>query len=141
METQQAQFPVWMRGVLLLMAAYNVFWGVFIAWFPNSFYEWVVQVEAEAPGIITWQGRGVLAMAVVYFIAALHPGKFWYLILFGAFTKLAGGIWFYFDILDQQVGDKALFHLIMNDGIWIPLLIAMMLKALAYKKALALRKS
>lgn len=125
METQPTIFPHWMRGLLLLMAAYNVLWAAFIVWFPSTFYEWVTQVEAVAPAIIKWQGRGVLLMGVVYFISALHPGRFWYLMLVGALTKLGGGIWFYFAILDQQVGEKALFHLVMNDAVWIPFLLIM----------------
>ena len=133
MQTQQAIFPVWMRGILLLMVAYNVLWGVFIGWFPESFYQWVTESQQSFPEIIRWQGRAVLAMAVVYFLSALHPGRFWYLMLFGAFTKVAGGIWFYFDILEQQVGDKGIFHLLMNDAIWVPLLIYMCLKGRAYQ--------
>lgn len=121
-----------MRGLLLLMAAYNILWAAFIVWFPSTFYEWVTQIEATAPAIIKWQGRGVLLMGGVYFVSALHPGRFWYLMVVGALTKLVGGIWFYFAILEQQVGEKALFHLIMNDAIWIPFLIAMALRGRQY---------
>lgn len=133
MQTQQPLFPHWMRGVLLLMVPYHVLWGVFITWFSDTFYQWVTQSEMDAPGIIFWQGRAVLFMALVYLIAALHPARFWYLMLLGALTKLAGGIWFYFSILDQQVGDKALFHLIMNDAVWIPLLLVIMFRARQYR--------
>lgn len=134
MQTQQAIFPVWMRGILLLMTAYNILWGVFIGWFPESFFQWVTESENAFPDIIIWQGRGVLAMAVVYLISAIHPGRFWYLMLFGAFTKVAGGIWFYNVILEQQLGDKGIFHLVMNDAIWVPLLIFMAIRGKAYQK-------
>lgn len=132
MEPQKPIYPHWMRGLLLLMAAYNILWAAFIVWFPSTFYKWVTQIEADAPDIITWQGRGVLVMGLVYLVCALHPGRFWYLMIFGALTKLAGGIWFYLVILEQQVGDKALFHLIMNDGIWIPILIVMAFRGRKY---------
>ena len=121
-----------MRGVLLLMKGYNVLWAAFIVWFQGTFYTWVTQIEADAPSIITWQGRGVLAMGLVYFVCALHPGRFWYLMIFGALTKLGGAIWFYFAILNQEVGKQGLFHLIMNDGFWIPLLIIMALRGKKY---------
>ena len=134
MQTQQAIFPVWMRGVLLLMTAYNILWGVFIGWFPESFYQWVTESENAHPEVIIWQGRAVLAMAVVYLLSAIHPGRFWYLMLFGALTKVAGGIWFYLVILEQQVGDKGIFHLVMNDGVWVPLLIFMAFRGKAYLK-------
>ena len=137
MQSQQAIFPVWMRGILLIMTAYNVLWGVFIGWFPETFYQWVTESEGAYPEIIVWQGRAVLAMAVVYLLSAIYPGKMWYLMLFGAFTKIAGGIWFYFHILNQQVGDKGIFHLIMNDAIWVPLLLYMCYRGRKSYKALA----
>lgn len=135
METQQTIFPHWMRGFLLIAAAYNVLWGIFIGWFPSTFYSWVLETpDLEAPALITYQGRGVLLMAGIYLVTAIHPGKFWYLPFFGAFTKIGGSIWFYYAILEQQVGDKAIFHLLMNDLIWVPMLIWIGFKGRAYKK-------
>ena len=132
MQSQQVLFPHWMRGVLLLTAAYNVFWGAFIAWFPETFYQWVTQTELPNPAVIPWQGAAVIAMAVVYTMAAVHPGKYWFLTAFGAFTKLAGGIWFYLAILEQNVGDQGWYHLIMNDAAWIPLLLFIAFRAKKY---------
>lgn len=135
METQQTLFPHWMRGFLLIATAYNAGWGIFIGWFPNTFYSWVLETpDLTAPDLIIWQGRGVLLMAAVYLALAIHPGKLWYLAFFGAFTKVAGSAWFYFSILDQQIGDKALFHLLMNDWIWVPFLIWIGFEALKYKR-------
>ena len=132
MQSQQALFPHWMRGVLLLTAAYNLFWGVFIAWFPETFHQWVTQSELAHPSVIPWQGRAVMAMAIIYALAAIHPGRFWYFSAIGAFTKLAGGIWFYMVILDQKLADEGIFHLIMNDAVWIPLLIYITYRARQY---------
>lgn len=134
MESPQRIFPHWMRGFLLAASAYNVLWGIFIGWFPESFYQWVTESEAAAPEIIAWQGKAVLAMVVVYFLNAIHPGKFWYLSAFGAFTKVAGAIWFYFAILEQEMGKKAIFHLLMNDLIWVPFLMWISYRGLQYKK-------
>lgn len=134
MESPQRIFPHWMRGFLMAAAAYNVLWGIFIGWFPESFYQWVTESEAAAPEIIAWQGKAVLLMVVVYFVNAIHPGKFWYFSAFGAFTKVAGAIWFYFDILEQEIGKKAIFHLLMNDLIWVPFLILISYRGLQYKK-------
>lgn len=134
-ETPQPIFPHWMRGFLLAATAYNVLWGIFIGWFPETFYQWVTESDKVVPEVIQWQGRAVLIMAAVYLASAIHPGRFWYLIFFGAFTKLAGGIWFYFDVLEQEVGKKGVFHLLMNDGIWVPMLVFLGIRAIAYKKA------
>ena len=134
MQTQQAIFPNWMRGFLMIACVYNVFWGIFIAWFPESFYHWVTESQSATPDIIIWQGRAVLLMGFVYLATAMHPGKFWYFPIIGIATKLGGGIWFYLVILEGKLGDQALFHLIMNDGIWIPFLVMIAIKGLAYKK-------
>lgn len=135
LQTPQTIFPNWIRGFLLMSAAYNILWGIFIGYFPETFFQWVTESKAVAPGIITWQGKGVLLMAAVYLACAIHPGRFWYLVFFAAITKIAGGLWFYFSILEQEVGDKGIFHLLMNDGIWVPLLLFIGFRALAYKKA------
>ena len=134
METPQRLFPHWMRGLLLAAAAYNILWGVFIGWFPQPFFQWVAETEAVAPSIIRWQGRGVLAMALVYLLCAIHPGKLWFLAAFGALTKLLGALWFYQVVLEQFLGKKALFHLIMNDLVWVPLLFWISIRAYQYKK-------
>lgn len=133
-QTPQTIFPNWIRGFLLAATAYNILWGIFIGWFPQSFFQWVTESENVAPGIIQWQGRGVLLMSAAYLACAIHPGKLWFLAFFGALTKLAGGIWFYLIILEQEAGKKAIFHLLMNDAVWIPMLIFIGFRALAYKK-------
>lgn len=134
MGTPQSLFPQWMRGFLLAAAAYNILWGVFIGWFPETFFHWVTETVCETPSVITWQGRGVLLMAVIYLTCAIHPGKYWFLILFGSITKIAGAIWFYFAILETEIGKRGAFHLLMNDLIWVPLLLWITYQAHQYKK-------
>lgn len=134
MVTQQTLFPNWMRGFLLITAVYNIFWGFFIAIYPESFFHWVTESQKALPEIIIWQGRAVLVMGIIYFFTALHPGKLWFMLFFGALTKLFGGIWFYWVILDTEIGRKGIFHLLMNDAVWIPFLVVFGFKALSYKK-------
>lgn len=134
METPQSLFPQWMRGFLLAATAYNILWGVFIGWFPETFFQWVTETEAQAPNLIIWQGRGVLLMAAIYLMCAIHPGKLWFLILFGAFTKVVGAAWFYFSILETNVGKRGIFHLLMNDLIWVPILLWIAYRGYKYKK-------
>lgn len=118
-EEQEIQFPQWMRGVLLVAAIYNLAWGLLISLFPNAFYQWVANNTQAAPGIIWYQGIGVALFAISYFIAALYPIKYWYLIYLGVISKLVGAIWFYFAIMQQQVNKKSLFHVFMNDLVWV----------------------
>ncbi|MCG8321008.1 MAG: hypothetical protein MI921_16015 [Cytophagales bacterium] len=109
----------WMRGVLLLAAIYNLAWGIFIYNFSDSFYHWVTQTNDTTPEVIEYQGLGILLFALLYFVSALYPKKFWYFIIIGVLSKIIGPIWFYFDIMDQQVTKRFLFHIIMNDIAWV----------------------
>ncbi len=109
----------WMRGLLLVAGTYNVGWGVFIYAFPNSFYRWITQTEQLAPALITWQGMGVLAFGVAYLLAAVYPLRLWFLIGLGFFSKLVGAIGFYFVVMEQNLTKKYIFHLIMNDLVWL----------------------
>ena len=132
-ETPQPLFPHWMRGFLLIATAYNLAWGAFIFWYPGTFYQWVTTLDTEVPGIIVWQGRFVALMAICYLFGALYPRKFWYLILLGGLAKIAGGIWFYFSILGGSPEKSGLFHIIMNDAIWIPMLLLIGYKAFSIR--------
>jgi len=118
-----------MRGFLLIAMVYNVAWGAFIFWYPSTFYQWVTTLDSAAPSIIVWQGRFAALMGIPYLFGALYPRKFWYLIFAGAATKILGGAWFYIYILGSQPEKSGLFHLIMNDGVWVPVLIFIGFKA------------
>jgi len=120
MQTEEPlRFEPWMRGILLLAGIYNLAWGLFIYNFPDAFYQWVTETENPAVAAIGWQGMGVLFFGVLYIATALYPGKLWYLIIAGILSKLIGGVWFYFVVMQQEVTHKFLFHLIMNDLVWI----------------------
>ena len=133
METPQPLFPHWMRGFLAVTAVYNLAWGLFINWYPDSFFQWVTKTDSAAPNVIQWQGKAVILMAIIYLASALYPRKFWYLILLGATTKTVGAVWFYTSILETEVGKTGWFHLIMNDAIWVPVLIAIGINAFKVK--------
>lgn len=108
-----------MRGLLLVAGTYNIGWGVFIYAFPNAFYRWITQTEQLAPVLITWQGVGVLAFGVAYLLAAVYPMRLWFLIGLGFFSKLVGAVGFYYVVMEQNITKKYIFHLIMNDMVWL----------------------
>jgi len=118
---QHAELKVepWMRGLLLLAGAYNLGWGFFIYNFPQSFYQWVSQTDSASPGIIEWQGLGVMAFGLVYVALAVYPVTLWYLLAIGIASKLIGAAGFYWIVLDGVFSKQYLFHLIMNDLIWV----------------------
>ena len=108
-----------MRGLLLVAGAYNIGWGVFIYAFPDTFYRWITQTEQVAPALITWQGLGVLAFGVAYLLAAVYPTRLWFLVGAGFLSKLVGAVGFYFVVMEQNLTKKYIFHLIMNDMVWL----------------------
>lgn len=125
----------WMRGLLLLTGAYNLGWGIFIYAFPTSFYQWITQTERAAPALITWQGAGVLAFGIAYLLVALYPTRLWYLIALGFCSKLFGAIGFYFIVMQQNITKKYIFHLIMNDLMWLIPLGIVLVKVIHVRRA------
>jgi len=133
---QQAELRVepWMRGLLLLAGAYNLGWGFFIYNFPDSFYHWVSQSEGAVPGIIEWQGLGVLLFSAMYVAVAVYPTTLWYLLAAGIASKLLGAFWFYWFILDGMLTRPYLFHLIMNDLVWVIPFTVVLIRAFRVKQ-------
>lgn len=125
----------WMRGLLLLAGAYNLGWGLFIYAFPNSFYRWITQTDQLAPVLITWQGMGVLAFGITYLLAAMYPTRLWFLIGLGLFSKLIGAIGFYFVVMQQTITKKYIFHLLMNDLVWLIPLGIILVRVLQVRQA------
>lgn len=109
----------WMRGILLLAGFYNLGWGIFIYWFPDAFYQWVTLSSQPAPPVISWQGLGVLLFGGVYILVAFYPVRLWFLLAAGIVSKTVGGLWFYWVVMEQTINRKYLFHLIMNDLVWL----------------------
>lgn len=118
-EREELRVDPWMRGLLLLAGTYNLGWGFFIYVFPDSFYQWITQTSQTAPDIIVWQGIGVIFFGLIYIAVALYPMTLWYLLIAGMASKILGAAWFYWVILEENATRQYLFHLIMNDLIWV----------------------
>lgn len=125
----------WMRGLLLITGAYNIGWGIFIYAFPNSFYQWITQTEQLAPALISWQGLGVLAFGIAYLATAVYPTRLWFIIGLGFFSKLFGAIGFYFVVMQQIITKKYIFHLLMNDLVWLIPLGIILVRVLQVRRA------
>ena len=114
--------PAWMRGILLLAGVYGLTWGLFIYNFPDSFFQWIAESGQSSPKVVVYAGVSNLLFALLCLINALYPKKYWYLIILGLLSKIIDPVWFYFEIMSQQVTKKFLFYLLMNDIAWfIPL--------------------
>jgi hypothetical protein len=107
------------RGFLLLLAAYNIIWGVFIYNFDTSYVKWITMGATEYNVWVKGQGFGVILVGISMLMGAIAPNKFKLLILIGFISKIAGGPLVYYLIMQAEYNKRFLFHLIMNDLIWV----------------------
>lgn len=120
METQQSlRVEPWMRGLLLLAGFYNIGWGFFINQFPDAFYQWITMSARTAPLLTAWQGAVVIAFGIAYMLVAIYPIRLWFLLAIGILSKLFGAIGFYWIVMERAINKKYLFHIIMNDLVWL----------------------
>ena len=108
-----------MRGFLLVAGVYNLAWGVFIYNFPDAYYSWLIEANRTAKQLVVYQGAGVIFFGVVYVLACLYPVRFWYLILLGFLSKLFGAASVYFFITEKSLTNHFIFHLLVNDLVWV----------------------
>ena len=60
-----------------------------------------------------------MLFGLLYAAVAIYPTTLWYLLAVGIASKIFGAAWFYWIILDGMSTRQYLFHLIMNDLIWV----------------------
>ncbi|MEM9671528.1 MAG: hypothetical protein AAF992_02985 [Bacteroidota bacterium] len=130
----------WMRGLLLLAGAYNIGWGAFIYYLPASFYQWVTESTSTVPALIKWQGAGVLLFGVAYVVGAVYPRRFWWIVPLGILSKTVGAIGFYYIVMHQSITRPYLFHLIMNDLVWLIPLTIIFVRMLQVRKQQAIHE-
>ncbi|WP_340153120.1 hypothetical protein [uncultured Marivirga sp.] len=125
----------WMRGVLLIASVYNVAWSVFLFWSPNSYIKWMTDGAQTENQWVSYQAIGILVVAVMLFMGFLKPLKFKWFILLSFLAKLMGGIAVYLLIMESAFTKKFMFHLLMNDLVWLLPLLAIVLAAFKSEKS------
>jgi len=108
-----------MRGVLLLGAFYNAAWSIFLFYKPDSFLIWITEGVQQNNPIVLYQAIGVGIVGIFMFTAMLDPSKYRTLILLTFLAKLLGGGVVYFLLMEEQFTKKFMFHLLMNDLVWL----------------------
>ncbi len=118
-EQSPMSFPQWMRGLLLILTMYNIAWGLFMYYFPDAFYQWISFNQSSTSAFISYLGIIFWLAALIFFLVALYPLKYWYLIFLAVISKLIGDFWLYNEYMHPHTTKKFLFHILMNDLIWI----------------------
>ena len=127
---EKANIKPWMRGVLLLAGVYNLAWGMFMSVFPESFISWLSdgRIMAESDFLFV-QARAVLVFGVFLIILGVKLQHWFRLVWLAVGLKLLGPVVTYYGLLGGVFSKKFIFHLVMNDLIWIIPLISIALLA------------
>ncbi|SMG15373.1 hypothetical protein SAMN05661096_00756 [Marivirga sericea] len=125
----------WMRGVLLIASVYNMAWGVFLIWSPDSYIKWMTEGAQSENQWVFYQAIGILVVAVMLFMGFLKPLKFKWPILLSFLAKLFGGLVVYLIVMDSQFTKKFMFHLLMNDLVWLVPLLLIVIAAFKTEKS------
>lgn len=125
----------WMRGVLLIASVYNVAWSVFLFWSPISYIKWMTEGIQTENQWVFYQAIGILVVAIMLFMGFLKPLKFKWFILFSFLAKLLGGFAVYLLIMESEFTKKFMFHLLMNDLVWLLPLLAIVRAAFKSEKS------
>jgi hypothetical protein len=124
-----------MRGVLLIASVYNVAWSVFLFWSPISYIKWMTEGIQTENQWVFYQAIGILVVAIMLFMGFLKPLKFKWFILFSFLAKLLGGFAVYLLIMESEFTKKFMFHLLMNDLVWLLPLLAIVRAAFKSEKS------
>ncbi len=109
----------WMRGVLLIGAVYNFAWAFFLYFAPSSYLKWITEGEQTTNEWVSYQAIGIAIVGVFMFLGTLYPLKLRWLILLSFIAKLIGGFLVFQLIMQSVFTKKFLFHLLMNDVVWL----------------------
>ncbi|MBK6264426.1 hypothetical protein JKA74_05205 [Marivirga sp. S37H4] len=109
----------WMRGVLLIGAVYNIAWALFLYWKPGSYIKWISEGEQTENPWVIYQAIGVGIIGLCMFLSTLYPIKLRWLIVLTFIAKLLGGLFVYQLIMEAMFTKKFMFHLLMNDLVWL----------------------
>lgn len=125
----------WMRGVLLIGAFYNTAWSIFLFYQPDSYIKWMTESAQQENSLVFYQAIGVAVVGIMMFLAMLKPLKYKWMIALVFIAKLSGGLFVYFLLMQSQFTKKFLFHLLMNDLVWLFPLAAILMAVYSNKNS------
>ncbi len=123
----------WMRGLLLLGAFYNAAWSAFLFYAPKSYIKWMTEGVQQQNELVFYQAIGVALVGIMMFAVMLKPLKFKILVPIIIVAKLFGGLAVYLFMMESQFTKKFVFHLLMNDLVWLIPLIAILAAVYRHK--------
>ena len=111
----QQQF---MQVTLRAAAIYNIFWGAWVIFFPQHFFELAGMDPINHP--MVWQGMGMVigVYGLGYWWASYDPVRHWPIVAVGFLGKILGPLGFVLNYFMGNVPFSFILTLITNDFIW-----------------------
>ncbi|MCU0429048.1 MAG: alkyl hydroperoxide reductase [Cytophagaceae bacterium] len=110
----------WKKYLLKAAGVYNVVWGMWVLFFPQSFFSLCGIPLINYPEI--WQSVGMIVgvYGIGYWIAGDQPDQQWPLLLVGFLGKLFGPIGALWNIAQGKLEPCFFWINVFNDLIWLP---------------------
>jgi hypothetical protein len=111
--------PRWMRPLLLAAGVYNLIWGAWAIFWPQSYFRSANMPDINYPQI--WQCVGMIVgvYGLGYIIAASDPVRHWPIVLVGFLGKLLGPLGFLQNVLGGILPWRMGWVNLTNDLIWL----------------------
>lgn len=125
----------WMVFTLALAGVYNIIWGSWVVFFPESAFD---LAKLELPNyMMVWQALGMImaALGLAYLAASIKPFVHWPIVLVGLLIKVFSPIGFAYNVMLGNIPSNTLYIVITNDLIWWIPLGAILYNAYLYHRA------
>ena len=108
----------WPQTILVLAAAYNVIWGLWVVLFPQSFFTLSGMAAPTYPQI--WQCLGMVIglYGIGFFIASRDIVRHWPIVFVGLLGKVLGPMGYLYNLVAGGMPLSGAWMLVTNDLIW-----------------------
>lgn len=131
-------FPMHFRGLLLLAGMYTIAWSAFYKWFGPELLKWMAMGSTGMEYLpFNYFGSFGILIGLTIFVSAFYPVSWVWLILAGITGKLITAIWFTLGFVPDLTWNKrTVFHVIVNELVWLIPLTITFLRSLQVKNYL-----
>lgn len=109
----------WMRGILLLGGFYNAIWAFFLYYKGDSYIKWISEGAQQHNPWVLYQALGIALIGFLMLWSIVNPLKYKWALFVVFLAKLFGGGVVYLLIMESTINKKFIFHLLMNDIVWL----------------------
>ncbi|MFN3800047.1 hypothetical protein [Belliella pelovolcani] len=133
--TLTPNFPMPMRGLLLLTGMYTFAWSAFFRYFGEDLLKWqAMNMENMVDLSATALGSFGMLIGFLVFLSAFYPISWNYLIVVGIVGKLTLALWFVLLFIPELGWNKrTIFHVVFTELLWLIPLVTIYLRTIKVK--------